>query len=87
MYHYLHSNGKIIDKPDVAVDRIGAMDYFKSAYVKHYWYVSKIDAVDKKYMVNMVKLLIEFSIKKNELQKYVNQYPILKEVNLDGCKK
>lgn len=40
MYYYKHTNGKIIQKPDVVVDSMpgGPLVYFDSPFVLEWWY-------------------------------------------------
>lgn len=38
MYFYEHTNGEIIQKPDIVVDPIGPAEYFNSPFVKRWWH-------------------------------------------------
>ncbi len=47
MYVYKHINGEYIFKPDVIVRTMGAIEYFKSDFVKAYWHFVTDDEAEK----------------------------------------
>lgn len=97
-YYYLHTNGDLIGKSPVAVDSIGAGEYFDSDFVKKWWYIDTTERGDAWRLVleavalgadmgRIRPLAVKWNLTKDDLKEFIVRNPKPTDLQKDGMDK